>query len=120
MVHGKLGVEIWDHAASGHVDASSLSVGHLLCFRCFLPKSRAGAAGKPKKNKKIKKGQNSCRDPQDPRSHGTKSPRVEKYNSVVECSTNSEDHQARYRRPMVVLCLERLTCDPRRYPGSDG
>lgn len=72
MVHGKLGVEIRDHAASGHVDASFLSVGHLLCFRSFLSKSRAG---KPKKIKKIKKVKTRAAIP---KTHAPKSPRVVK------------------------------------------
>ncbi len=86
MVHGKLEIKIWDHAASGHVDASSLSVGHLLCFRFFLPKSRAGAAGKQKKKKKKKKKKKvktrAAIPISLPKTHGTKSPRVEKHNSV--------------------------------------
>lgn len=76
MVHGKLEVEIWVDAASGHVDASSLSVGHWLCFRFFLPKSRAGAAGKPKKKKNVKIRAAIPISLQDPRNQKSQSGKI--------------------------------------------
>ena len=111
MVHGKPKSNIWDHAASGHVDTSSC-----LWVSCYVlgSFSSAGPVGKPTRPKLVPRSPL----PKNHRSQESQQFRMENYSSSSILTARAAQRVLdKTQAPNDRSVLERLKCDPRRYPG---